>query len=186
MKRAHDPGVSRPAFVARLFPRAAAAQSPAQPRWRKSERFERVATFTVAAAPAEVFPLLCPVEEYKWLPGWSCRMCWSASGVAEKDAVFQTGDLHGLRKVVWTTITYEPPRLVEYLLVAGRDGVIRLSLSLAEAGGATALTWRMLFTATSPLGRRILPRRFSEPAFRHMMELRRRQLDQHLRREAHP
>jgi hypothetical protein len=30
--------------------------------------------FTVPAAPEHVFPLLCPVLEYKWIPYWRCEL----------------------------------------------------------------------------------------------------------------
>ena len=43
-------------------------------------------------APVEkVFPLLCPVREYEWIDGWSCRLVHSESGFAEKGAIFTTG-----------------------------------------------------------------------------------------------
>ena len=32
------------------------------------------------APPATVFPLLCPVREAEWVPGWTVRMIHSASG----------------------------------------------------------------------------------------------------------
>jgi hypothetical protein len=40
--------------------------------------------------PEKIFPLLCPVRETEWLPGWSYKMIFSNSGVAEKGAVFST------------------------------------------------------------------------------------------------
>lgn len=133
-----------------------------KPKWSKGERFERVERFNVKGAPQEVFPLLCPVREYEWVTGWSCTMRFSASGVAEKYAVFTTVEARGM-KTMWTTITYEPDTFIEYLIVSGRSAIVRLSISLDTAdGGSTDLTWRMLFTSTSRLGRLILRRRFGE------------------------
>ena len=146
-------------------------------KWAKSERFERVERFDVAGTPEQVFPLLCPVREYDWLPGWSCTMYCSSSGVAEKDAVFMTREGF-CQQATWTTITYEPSRFIEYLVVSGRHAVVRLSISLEGKGnGSTELTWRMRFTSTSGLGGQILRRRFSTEGFGTMLRSRKAELD---------
>jgi len=147
-----------------------------KPKWIKGQRVERVRRFSLAGRPRDIFPLLCPVREYEWISSWSCVMAYSESGVAELDAVFQTvGPLR--KKTVWTLITFEPERLVEYLMVAGRDLVVRLSIWLAEgADGSTDVTWRMLFTAMSVPGRMVLARNFSEEKFGAMLNLREKEL----------
>jgi hypothetical protein len=140
-----------------------------KPRWITAERFERVGIFTIRSGKKDVFPLLCPVLEYDWIPDWRCTMMYSESGVAEKNALFMTrAKLH--RKVMWTTITYEPDRLIEYLLVMGSDAMVRLSISLEDDGGnATRIAWRMLFTAVSPLAKRALRADYSEAKFQAML-----------------
>lgn len=40
--------------------------------------------------PERIFPLLCPVLEYDWVPGWECELVYTESGVAESGAVFRT------------------------------------------------------------------------------------------------
>ena len=105
-------------------------EAASQPAWKTSQRFQRIKTFDVKGKPEEVFPLLCPVREYEWIPGWSCLMRYSESGVAEKNAVFETTEMMH-RKVLWTTVTYEPDRFIEYLLIMGRDALVRLSITLA-------------------------------------------------------
>ena len=150
-----------------------------KPKWTKSQRFERAETLTLDGTPRDVFPQLCPVLEYEWLPGWKCRMLYSASGVAEKNAIFHTVEM-GIRKSVWTVLTYEPDRLIEYLIVGGRDAVVRLSLSLESRGDKTLLHWRMLFTLTSALGRALVGRAFSEAGFQKMMRARTAELNHYL------
>jgi hypothetical protein len=122
-----------------------------KPRWKKAERIDREYGFELEAEAREIFPLLCPVREYDWIPDWACDMVYSASGIAEKDAIFHTR-MFG-RSVVWTCIAYEPPRLVEYLLVLGKGGVVRLSIRLDEAGGKTMVRWAMRFTLTGLMAR---------------------------------
>ncbi len=150
-----------------------------KPKWITSERFERVGEFTVPAPREKVFPLLCPVLEYEWIPDWRCTMVHSDSGVAEKNAVFITRQKFH-KKAVWTAITYEPSRLIEYLLVMGTDAVVRLSISLEQSGEqttpATRIVWRMLFTAASPLARMALRADFSKEKYQAMLNKRERDL----------
>jgi len=149
--------------------------------WKRSERFERVGRFELDAEPERVFPLLCPVLECDWLPGWTYTMAYSDSGVAERDAVFTTPErMH--RTAVWTTITYEPPRQIEYLIVGGADLVVRLSIALAGASpGRCSVEWKMLFTASPAMAKMHLRREFSEEGFAAMMVARQRQLSHFLK-----
>jgi len=157
--------------------------SPKEPGWRKGERFIRVGSFALEASPERIFRLLCPVREYDWLPGWSCTMVYSESGVAEPNAIFLTRHPFSPR-LVWTLITYEPPRLVEYLVVSGVDLVMRLSIALAEAeGGATSVRWEMLFTTATRKGALATAREFSAERYEAMMHERKRQLQSYLSRE---
>jgi len=148
-----------------------------RPPWGFGRRFERELTFSAPAPPERVFPLLCPVLEYDWIPDWTCVMHYSQSGVAEADAVFKTK--HGLGKTaVWTTIVYDPPRRIEYLIVVGKKAVIRLAIGLeAEAGGsATRVTWLMRFTSISAFFAPLIAKEFSEANFRAMIDARTRQM----------
>ena len=146
-----------------------------KPTWKKGQRFERVGEISVSASADEVFPLLCPVREYEWIPDWRCTMVHSRSGVAEENAVFITPQKFH-RKALWTLITFQPPGLVEYLLVMGTAAAMRLTISLRERDGVTHLTWRFLFTAISALARRALPADFTEEKFSLMLATRERQL----------
>ena len=49
-------------------------------------------TLRLGAHPDRVFPLLCPVQEALWLPGWCAEILHSESGVAELGCVFRTHD----------------------------------------------------------------------------------------------
>ncbi len=56
----------------------------------KGNRIVHEFTQTNPAPPSAVFPLLCPVREGEWLPGWQYRLIWSDSGIAELGCVFTT------------------------------------------------------------------------------------------------
>ncbi|MDX1582508.1 MAG: hypothetical protein R3338_02810, partial [Thermoanaerobaculia bacterium] len=47
----------------------------------------------------KVFPLLCPVRETEWVPGWDPAVVWTESGFAEPDCVFLTPHESGLDSV---------------------------------------------------------------------------------------
>lgn len=62
----------------------------------KPNRIKHSYSQILCAPPDAVFPLLCPVEEEKWVPGWKPAFVISSSGVAERDCIFQTaGELNG-------------------------------------------------------------------------------------------
>ena len=69
--------------------------------------------FTVPAPPDRVFPLLCPVLEYRWIPTWRCDLLHSDSGVAEEDCVFRT-DFPGAGPMTWVVNCYQPPKRIEF------------------------------------------------------------------------
>jgi len=83
------------------------------------------------AAPAKVFPLLCPVRELEWVNGWAPERVISSSGVAEKDGIFLTPDKLGT--AIWYITRHEPERwFVEMLRILPGVTACRLSIQLSE------------------------------------------------------
>lgn len=100
-------------------------------------------TLTFAAPPERVFPLLCPVKEYDWIPDWRCTMVHSATGIAELGCVFtREGE-------TWVTTRYEPPTVIEYTIVSPRTAAM-LRFALQAAGETTIATVRSTNTALTP------------------------------------
>jgi hypothetical protein len=150
-----------------------------KPTWTRAERVEREAAFELKAGAERIFPLLCPVREYEWIPGWRCEMLYSDSGVAERNAVFLRPEAFG-KRAVWCCIVYEPPRLIEYLVVLGLGMVTRLSIRLDELpGGSTRVTWTMLFTLSGRAARRA-GRHFSRSGFDALIAARKKELESFL------
>jgi len=58
----------------------------------KASRVAHEYTQTNPAPPERVFPLLCPVREADWIPGWRYKLIYSDSGVAELGCIFTTQD----------------------------------------------------------------------------------------------
>ncbi len=114
---------------------------------------------TNVAAPEIVFPLLCPVEEEKWVPGWEYRLIYSKSGVAELGCVFTTPNEDG-GESTWMTTEYDPGNFrIAYVWV--RPGVVtaHLQIELARKGESeTAARIRFTYTGLSEEGNRVVDR----------------------------
>ncbi|MCB2101820.1 MAG: SRPBCC family protein [Rhodobacterales bacterium] len=114
------------------------------------------------APPATVFPLLCPVREAEWVPGWTVRMIHSASGLAEPGAVFATASSTtrpdgGAEEEVWIISRHEAPRIVAFVKTLPGAYIARYEITLAPEGdGHTRATWFQEITALSPQGAALL------------------------------
>jgi hypothetical protein len=68
---------------------------------------------TINAPVEEVFPLICPVREYDWIPGWKCTLVFCPNGRNEKDVVFKEkmSSPFLLAKIgartTWTTVLHD-------------------------------------------------------------------------------
>ncbi|WP_243312504.1 hypothetical protein [Fundidesulfovibrio agrisoli] len=110
----------------------------------------------LSGTPRQVFPLLCPVLEYDWIPGWKCVMIHSDSGVAELDCMFRT-DFPGEEGRVWQVSRYEPPQGIGF--VSFVPGVMTIALRIgleAVDGNRTRAEWTRVFTALSARGEELL------------------------------
>jgi hypothetical protein len=107
------------------------------------------------APPEKVFPLLCPVREAGWVPGWQYRLIYSESGVAEYGCVFITPNEDGT-ETSWVVTDYDPASFriafawVNPGLVAAQIS-IRLSRS-EERPGLTSAFIRYTYTGLSTKG----------------------------------
>ena len=121
-------------------------------------RVRRTYTQHLEAPPEEVFPLLCPVREADWVPGWAPRAVYSESGVAEPSGVFTTpvegaeDDPH--RDAVWV-ITHHDPQAgwVDFVKVTPGVTAAQITIRLAASGdGGTQAQVTYQHTALSPEG----------------------------------
>ena len=111
------------------------------------------------APPDRVFPLLCPVREAEWVPGWKHQMIYSESGVAEDGCVFMTPNESG-PETVWQVTCYDPSNFrIAFAWV--RPGLVatQLRISLSPApGGKTSAHIRYVYTGLSPEGNGVVER----------------------------
>ncbi len=136
-----------------------------------SRRVAHQYTQTNPASPEKVFPLLCPVREADWIPGWRYALIYSESGVAELGCVFTTHDptvesakyssrSNGYEQTssptTWICVDYDPAAFrVGYIWIKPDRVATELSIQLARTDGdRTSSHIRFRYTGLSPEGNR--------------------------------
>lgn len=100
------------------------------------------------APPDKVFPLLCPVREKEWVPGWEYTMIHSVSGLVERGCVFTTPH-HGASETVWLVTAHDTSNhTVEFVRVTPGEHVVKINIALYDNGnGTTSADISYQFTA---------------------------------------
>jgi hypothetical protein len=122
-----------------------------------AKRVSHEYTQTNDAPPEKVFPLLCPVREADWVPGWQYRLIYSRSGFAEDGCVFSTPNDAG-SETIWMVTHYDPAAFaIAYAWVQPGMIATQLRISLAPApDGKTSARIRYLYTGLSLAGNTVL------------------------------
>lgn len=79
----------------------------------KSKTAKSVFPVYIKAPVDKVFPLCCPVEEYKWIPGWKCNLIHCPNDRVEQGTIFSEissapflmGSFQG--KTTWTAVMHD-------------------------------------------------------------------------------
>ena len=124
-----------------------------------AKRVSHEYTQTNDAPPQKVFPLLCPVREADWVPGWEYQLIYSESGFAEDGCVFSTPN-EGGPETVWMVTHYDPAAYqIAYAWVEPGMIATQIRISLAPAPGDKASAHICYFyTGLSPAGNAVLER----------------------------
>lgn len=133
------------------------------------------------APPDRVFPLLCPVREADWVPGWDPSLVFSTSGVAEDDCVFIMPD-DDTDDAIWVITRHDAAaHVVAFVKVTPGHTVSRIEITLAsDAPERTVATVTYQYTALSDAGEAFV-RDFTEAAYVDFMQQWERQLNHYLR-----
>ena len=112
---------------------------------------------SLPAAPQDLFPLLCPVREAEWLPGWTARILHSLSGVAEDGCVFTTpGD--GAEPWTWIIARHDAAEgRTRFVVFVPGSHVRVLDIEVRPAPGGCTATWTYTLTALTEAGAAFLP-----------------------------
>jgi len=124
---------------------------------------------TNLGSPERVFPLLCPVREADWVPGWQYRLIYSWSGVAEAGCVFITPNEDGT-ETTWVVTEYDPGSFrVAFAWVNPGMVAAQIRIQLRPAASGTEARICYVYTGLSSEGNREVER-FDEEWFRHKMQ----------------
>lgn len=78
--------------------------------------------------PAQVFPLLCPVRETEWIPGWAPQLVVSGSGVMEPGCLFvESAEPYD---AIWLLAGYERDHWIDLYRTAPGVTVSRFTIRL--------------------------------------------------------
>ncbi len=93
-------------------------------------------TQSINGTPEQVFPLLCPVSELDWAPGWSIDWVISTTGLVEQECMFQTPPAAGAKNAsIWIVTRHAPDDFqVEMYKVTPGLTVGKLAISLTASG----------------------------------------------------
>jgi hypothetical protein len=127
-------------------------------------------TQTNLAPPERVFPLLCPVREADWVPGWQYRLIHSQSGVAEMGCVFSTPNEDG-SETTWVVAEYDSADLrIAFVWVNPGLVAAHIQIRLERSGNdQTSAHIRYSYTGLSPDGNAEVAR-YDASWFLHKMQ----------------
>jgi hypothetical protein len=139
----------------------------------KSCRVTHEYTQTNAAPPVKVFPLLCPVREADWVPGWQYRVIYSDSGIAELGCIFATpnSENEAAPETTWITTIYNPSAFrIGFVWINPGLVVAEILIELTPAGtDQTCAHIRYRYTGLTPDGNNEVAR-YDEKWFQKKMQ----------------
>jgi len=124
------------------------------------------------APPERVFPLLCPVMEVEWTPGWMPEVVISESGVCERECIFITAPEMPSNPAnsIWLVTKYDPANwALEMYKIAPEHTVSKLEISLVgDSGDSTTAHISYEITAIGEAGDKFMEE-FSEDWYEGFM-----------------
>ncbi len=121
----------------------------------EAKKVTRSHTVRILASPEVIFPLLCPVREEEWVPGWAeaYELVYSQSGFNEEGCIFRTSYLYDTESL-WTCIKYDKENYEIEFLIYIKDLVIRIMniLLSKDADNTTMARFKYTNTAISEKG----------------------------------
>ena len=109
----------------------------------------------LSSSPETVFPLLCPVREYDWIPAWRCEVIYSKSGYAELGCVFTTDFKDHSGPETWVVCTYEKNKQIGFLKT-GTHCTTRYNVSLERNQTGSTIHWEQEITSLAEHGDLVL------------------------------
>ena len=113
----------------------------------------------IKAPVQKVFPLCCPVEEYRWIPGWKCHLIHCPNNKVELGTIFSEVSsapflLSSFRgKTTWTAIMHDPDNYKLHFRLDNKKSSSLYTIELQDDGkGGTAGTLDFTYNAVNDRG----------------------------------
>ncbi len=135
----------------------------------KPKTARSVIPVSIKAPVDQVFPLACPVEEYKWIPGWKCNLIHCPNDRVELGTIFSEissapflmGSFRG--KTTWTAVLHD---LQRYKIHFRLDNNISSSIYKIEfednGQGGTEGKLDLTYQATNKKGNKLVEKNLEE------------------------
>lgn len=118
----------------------------------------------IASSVEIIFPLICPVEELKWINGWKYDLLYSESGKNENNCIFaeyMTGPhflgKNAIEPTIWTTTKYDSINNIIHFLIVNTFSHIKLEVELSKCDdNKTEIKWNMVMTSINESGNSLM------------------------------
>ncbi len=111
----------------------------------------------------QVFPLVSPIEEYRWIPNWKCNLIHYPNEKVELGAVFSEissapfliGNTRGL--TTWTVVKYDPENFIIHFTLDNKHSSSLYKVELQDDGnGGTKGSLDLTYTASDEKGNNLV------------------------------
>ena len=135
----------------------------------KSKTTHIVIPVSIDASVDTVFPLVSPIEEYKWIPGWKCKLVHYPRDIIAQGAIFieissapfLIGNYNG--KTTWTVVEYEPENYKLHFRLDNKKSSSLYKIELSDDGqGKTKGKLDFTFTAINIRGNQLVENKVEE------------------------
>jgi len=117
----------------------------------------------IRASSKHIFPLLCPIQEYKWIDRWQCEMVYSVSGVAENNCIFKedkTGSLlfNSVVSTYWVVSLYDPDNFrIQFVLATSGIMIAKINAEInAVDDDTSSVDWMFTITPMNEEANRVI------------------------------
>jgi len=135
----------------------------------KSKTVKSVVPVSIKAPVDQVFPLVSPVEEYKWIPGWKCNLIHYPNDSIELGTIFSEissapfliGNFKG--KTTWTVVMYDPKNNKIHFRWDNKNSSSLYKIELEDDGkGGTKGKLDLTYNAINKRGNKLIERNLEE------------------------
>ena len=135
----------------------------------KAKTVNVVVPVSINAPVEEIFPLPCPIEEYRWIPGWKSVLQHCPNEKVELgtifDEIFTAPFLMGNAKGIttWTAVEYDPENYNIHYKLVNENSSSYYKIEFEDDGkGGTVGKLDLAYTATTKKGNRMIEKGLEE------------------------